>query len=113
MDHPKIKVLKAESLEALVSSLSNAGLVVVPELGHDVEVLALNASLDAVIDSASNFLLVLVYFGAVNVAVSVFQDGLLDNLVNVGVVEEGAEADSWDFSAVVALELGDLGSDFV
>lgn len=104
MNQVEINVLELELAETGTARLFNIAVIVMPQLGRDKELFARNTSLDALLKSLTNFLFISVKLGSVNVSVAVLKDGLLDDLLWVLIVQEGAQAYDRDLVTTVQCE---------
>lgn len=99
-------MVETKALQALVEGKLAAGVVCSPDLGHDKDVLALDAGVEGGLEALANLVLVSVAVGAINERVAVLEgvfDGSLD-LAGLGL--PGAEANGGDVLAGVELEGG-------
>ncbi len=96
MDQVQVEIVKTKLLESLlVGSLNILGAVsVVPKLASNEELLALDDGRDDFLESLSNFLLVLVDFGEIQVTVATL-DGDLDSVGNLSGLESQVPRPIW------------------
>ena len=104
VDQVEIDVLELELLQTGAARCLDIVIVIVPQLGRDKELFTRHTSRDALFKSLANLLLVGVDLRRVDVAISVLQDRLLDDILGVLVVQERAQANDRDLVPAVHRE---------
>ena len=83
MNQVEVDVVELELTQRLTHGALHIVVIVVPQLGGNVKLLAGHASSDALLKGLTDLLLVCIDLGGIDVAVPVLKDGLLDHLLGV------------------------------
>ena len=110
MHYVEINILDLKSLHRFLEFLHHAAPSIDPKLRRNKQVFPLHdAFLDALLNSLSDSVFILVHFSGIDMSVAVVSDGLLGHFVDFVLwVEPGAETEHWLLDSAQELLHGDL-----
>jgi hypothetical protein len=104
VDQEHVNVLQTQALQALLQCQFQAGVIRCPRLGHDHDILALDARREGLLQTLANLILVAIAVSAIDESIARFEsvnDGFLD-FARLGF--PGAESYGWHELAIVEFE---------